>query len=97
MTAQESLERSILPNKLGPLGSQIVLDNRDANGVAIEVGMLVAWGDREGIVRIVHGPIPGTESTRDGIAVAYVQGLGYYGDFLAVRCNLLEIQTEVMA
>lgn len=75
---------------------QAKLDNRDSNGVAIEVGMLVAWGDREGIVLLVEGPCPGTESTRLGYATAYVQGLGFWGDNLAVRCNLLEVQTEVI-
>ncbi len=77
-------------------GVELKLDNRDSNGVAIEVGMLVAWGNREGIVRIVEGPIPGSESTRLGYATALVEGLGFYGDNLVVRCNLLEIQTEVM-
>jgi hypothetical protein len=73
------------------------LDNRDSNGVAIEVGMLVAWGDREGVVLIVEGPLPGSESTRLGYATAYVQGLGYWGDNLVVRCRNLEIQNEVIA
>ena len=68
-----------------------MLNNNDVNGTPIEVGSTVRYGDTTGRVLIVHDEIPGTRSTAEGIAVAYVEGVGFYGDNRAVRCDELEV------
>ena len=70
------------------------LDHRDMNGRIPQVGEVVRYGDREGRVLIVEGPIPGSESTAAGLGTLLVEGLGEYGDNRVVRAAEIEVVRE---
>ena len=67
------------------------LDHRDKNGRIPQVGDRVRYGDTEGEVLIVEGPLPGSRSTAEGLGTLYVNGLGWYGDNRAVRACDVEV------
>ena len=56
------------------------LRHLDINGRAIQVGDTVRYGTETGEVLIVEGPIPGSQSTREGQGTVLVAGVGQFGD-----------------